>query len=245
MTAPAATSARAELRAAAVGAADVLARTVALANLATIAAGLVLLGTAMLLYPGGNAIDPAASGHSFWFNFLCDLTSTTARDGRPNHLGAGFAKAAMLAFAIALACFWSLLPATLRVGGARATAIRALGALSVAGLVVAPLTAGSTHAVAILGASAPALGAGLLGLVSLVKASRRLAAGMACATVAASAIDAVLYARSYLTHPRVVPPALPLFQRIAFLLMLTWMAATAWQVLRRTWADRVVVTGAR
>jgi hypothetical protein len=68
---------------------------------------------------------------------------------------------------------------------------------------------------------------------------------VACATVATSAIDAILYARSYLTHPRVVPPALPLFQRIAFLLMLTWMAATAWQVLRRMWVDRVAVTPAR
>jgi hypothetical protein len=210
------------------------AAAVAFTILVAIAAGLVLLGTAIHLYPGGNAIDHSARGHSFWFNFLCDLTARTARDGRPNHLGAGLAKGAMLAFATALACFWSLLSATLRPGRARAAAIRALGALSVAGLVVAPLTAGRMHAVAILGASAAALGAGLLGLVGLVRSSRRLVAGVAGTTVAAAALDAVLYARSYLTHPRVVPPALPMFQRVAFLLMLIWMAATAWEVLRPT-----------
>jgi RimJ/RimL family protein N-acetyltransferase len=235
VTVGAGASARSELRAAtpAVPALAAPAPPAAFAILVAIAAGLVLLGTAMRLYPGGNAIDHAARGHSFWSNFLCDLTSTTAGDGRRNDLGAGFAKAAMLAFAIALACFWSLLPATLRAGRVRAAAIRALGALSVAGLVAAPFTVGWMHAVAILGASAPALGAGLLGLVELVKSSRRLTAGVACATVTVSAIDAVLYARSYLTHPRVVPPALPLFQRIAFLLMLIWMAVTAWEVLRR------------
>jgi hypothetical protein len=205
---------------------------VALTILGAIAAGLVLQGTAMHLYPGGNAIDHAARGHSFWFNFLCDLTSSTAGDGRPNHLGAGLAKAAMLAFAVALACFWGLLPGRLGARRSRATAIRALGAFSVAGLVIAPLTTGWVHAAAILGASAPALGAGLLALVALVRSSRRFAAGMAGAAVVAAALDAVLYARSYLTHPRVVPPALPVFQRIAFLLMLIWMAATAWEVLR-------------
>jgi hypothetical protein len=218
-----ATPAPADHRAAAVGSAAILAAT---------GVGLVLLAVAMRVYPGGSAIDRAAAGHSFWFNFLCDLTADVAGNGRPNHPGATFAWTALLAFSVALGCFWMILPAAFAGLPSIGTWIRILGGLSVAGLLAVPLTAGGAHVAAVFTSSIPALGAGVLGIVGGLRASRLGLAAMACATVAASAIDSLLYAWSYLAQPRVPLPALPLFQRIAFLLMIGWMGATAIGTLR-------------
>jgi hypothetical protein len=57
------------------------------AVLATLALFVVLEGAAMILYPGGTCWDPAAHGHRFWENFLCDLEWSVARNGMPNPTG--------------------------------------------------------------------------------------------------------------------------------------------------------------
>ena len=205
----------------------------AVAILVTTAVGIVLLAVAMRMYPGGTAIDATSVGHSFWTNFLCDLTNDVAVNGGPNHSGGTLARIAMAAFSLALGCFWIILPESFRHHRALAAAVRAFGGVSVAGLAVVPIATGSTHVQAVFASSVPALVAGILGLVATVRySSSRALVAVACATVAAAFIDSIFYARSYMVHPRVVSPALPFFQRIALILMLAWMGGVAVGVLR-------------
>ena len=51
-----------------------------------VSTGLVVV--AMLLYPGGTALDASTRGYSLSRNFLSDLGMTVAYDGRPNRIGA-------------------------------------------------------------------------------------------------------------------------------------------------------------
>jgi hypothetical protein len=228
----------------------------ALAVLLSILSAMILLGVAMARYPGGTALDPAAAGHSFWFNFLCDLTNPVAVNGQSNRVGSGFARAAMIALSTALGCFWLILPALFRARPRLGLPIRTAGLLSVAGLVAVPLADGLMHVVAVFASSIPALVAGTLGTIGILRASSlppppatdaarsspapsrsppripALLPALAFATVAAALADSVLYARSYLVEPRVIAPALPLFQRVALLFMLAFMAAVAIQILR-------------
>jgi len=48
----------------------------------------VLTGGAMLVYPGGTQLDPTTRGYSITQNFLSDLGTTVAFDGRSNAIGA-------------------------------------------------------------------------------------------------------------------------------------------------------------
>jgi hypothetical protein len=231
----------------------------ALAVLLSILSAMTLLGVAMARYPGGSALDPASVGHSFWFNFLCDLTNDVAVNGQSNRVGSSFARAAMIALSTALGCFWLILPALFRARRRLGFTIRIAGSLSVAGLVTVPLADGLMHVVAVFASSVPALVAGTLGTIGMLRASAppplramdaspslspspspshspcgipALLPWLALATVTASLADSVLYARSYLIEPRVIAPALPLFQRVALLCMLALMAAVAIQLLR-------------
>jgi hypothetical protein len=52
-----------------------LARAGAASLLGAIVVSAALIGVAMVLYPGGTAAEPHALRHSFWLNYLCDLTS--------------------------------------------------------------------------------------------------------------------------------------------------------------------------
>jgi hypothetical membrane protein len=54
----------------------------------SVAVSTVLALVAMLLYPGGTAIDGTTRGYSPSRNFLSDLGMTVAYDGRPNRIGA-------------------------------------------------------------------------------------------------------------------------------------------------------------
>ena len=67
----------------------------------------VLHSIAAFKFPGGNVFDTQASGHSFWLNYLCDLTHTTALNGEPNP-SAPIAKASMLVLSVGLAAFFWL-----------------------------------------------------------------------------------------------------------------------------------------
>jgi hypothetical protein len=201
--------------------------------LVAIVGGVGLLAVAMHLYPGGNDIDLTMSGHSFWFNFLCDICADVAVCGRPNPRGAAFARAGMLAFAIALGLFWLILPEPFRQRRRLAAVIRIGGSVSAIGVFTVPLVGGWLHVAAIFAASVPALVAGVLGIVGTFTYSRAsLRTVIPCATLAAIAIDAVLYAQSYMVQPRVVHPTLPVFQRIASLLALLWMSGAAIVVLQ-------------
>jgi hypothetical protein len=196
--------------------------------LIAMAVGIALLAAAMLRYPGGTAFDPLSHGHSFWFNFLCDLTPDVAVNGRPNP-GGRLARAAMIAFCVALACFWVVLPASFRNRRRISIATKTFGVMSAFGLAVFPVVLTRLgHVIAVFASLIPALCAGVLGLIGTLRYLRSKSLRvLASATVAVTAFDAVLYACSHLGNPRVISPALPLFQRIALLLMLAWMGAVA------------------
>ncbi|MEO5768741.1 MAG: hypothetical protein ABIS92_10355 [Polyangia bacterium] len=209
--------------------------------LVAIAVGAGLLGSAMWFYPGGTALDPRASGHSFWFNFMCDLTNRTAVNGQPNHPGASLARAGLMCLCLALGVFWVILPLSFgpRCSRRMARAITTPGLVSVVGLLLVPVAQGWFHVTAVFASSVPALAAGMLALVGTVRYARRpLLVVIASATVATAAIDSVLYGLSYQVQPRVVIPALPLFQRLALVLMLTWMSLVAARTWRQPRHDR-------
>ena len=200
---------------------------------ATLTGAVALLIAAMALYPGGTALDHHHPGHSFWFNFLCDLTGPVALNGQPNPVGAVVGQLAMAALAMTLATFWLTLPLMFRGRRILGLSIRGAGCASTLGFAVVPFASGTLHALAVFVAVVPAVVAGALGVVGwLGHASSRALVVVPIATLAASIVDAILYAASFAAHPRVVPPALPAGQRIAVLLMLTWMAVTAGALAR-------------
>lgn len=190
--------------------------------------GVILLAYAMRLYPGGTAIDPRQPGHSFWTNFLCDLTGEVAFNGGANHRGAMVARAGMGALTLGMLSFWLILPFVFPGHRVLAGAIRICGATGSAALAVVPFAPGLWHVVVVFAAVIPALAAAALGVWGSVGYSRRRGlAALAVGTVLVTLVDAVLYAQSYLVTPRVVTPALPLLQRVAVMILLAWMAATA------------------
>lgn len=214
--------------------------------LGAIATGALLLAFAMASYPGGTVFDATAPGHSFWANFLCDLMSDVAVNGRPNPAGSTFARTAMIVLATASGFFWLILPGVYHAAPRRLSLVtRTSGVLSVGGLVAVPVASGFLHVVAVFASSIPALVAGTLGIIgtwgwgmlpaaSARQRSRRsrYLGWLAVTTVAVGLLDSILYAQSYLTIPRVVSPGLPFFQRVGLLLMLVWMSTVALQVLR-------------
>src|SRR5688500_12205584 len=172
------------------------------AILAFLGLGAVLLVTAMTRYPGGTVLDPQSVGHSFWVNFLCDLTSGTAVNGRSNQ-AALLARSGLVSLGLALCGFWLLLPVAFSSRGGRATAaaIRILGLLSILGLMLAPVARGKAHVAAVFASCVPALVAGVLGMIGTVRhAGAPLLSGLATASVMAAAAGSLMYARSYLVQ---------------------------------------------
>ena len=203
-----------------------------IATIVAIALGVVMLALAMRAYPGGTALDRTTVGHAFWWNFLCDLTGDNAVNGVANPRGSALARGAMAAFAAAFGCFSMIVPLSFANGRAFDGPIRTLGLLAVLGVLLVPATTGRGHIVVVLASAGAGLAASTLALIGSVRWSQsRLLAALACAAVAAGLADAVLYAQSHLVHPRVVPPALPFFQRLALILLVAWMVAVAVRVL--------------
>lgn len=201
--------------------------------LAMMVVGLTLLALAMHRYPGGTEIDPHCVGHSFWLNFLCDLTGDRALNGASNAAGRGVARAAMAAFSIGLGAFWLILPAEFPEHRALAAIVRVAGAVSVLGFLAVPVAEGPLHAVAVFAASVPGVLAAIVGLVATVRYVRdKLLLFAAFGAIAAATVDSILYARRVMDDFRSCPPALPVFQRLTMLFVLVWAGTTALRVLR-------------
>jgi hypothetical protein len=187
----------------------------------------------MHLYPGGTVFDPHARGHSFWRNFLCDLTDRTARNGIASPVGSSFARGGMLLLSLALGVSWLIVPVFLSGQPRAARAVRVSGAACVAGLLVVPFTQGPAHVVTIYGSAAAGLAAGVVTLVALVRGRGPVRRWLPLAAMlAATAVTSALYAAAVAARPRVIVPiALPASQRVACLLAVTWMSATAAEIL--------------
>jgi MFS family permease len=204
----------------------------AAAALAATAASVLLLAGAMAAYPGGRWSDPSAPGYDVLHNYLCDLNRPVAHDGQTNALGAGLARAGVLAQAAGLLPLWFLLPRFVPRWRAAGQALRACGVLASLLLPCVAFTpsdgSSRTHALAIGAAGAPGLLALLLGAAFVLVGWRgrpRLAA-LTLACVLASAASGVLY---LFTFVAAWPDAwsLPLAQKVAWLLLVAWIVAVA------------------
>ena len=210
-----------------------LTRAGAVALLIAMALGAALIGRAMSLYPGGSVVDRFAAGHSFWFNFLCDLTAPAAVNGTPNLAGAALARHGMLALSIALGLFWLILPTTLPARRTADVALRVAGVIAAVGFGTVPFATGPLHAIAIFASVVPGLVATVLGLAGLLAKPRRAAlVVLVMGAIVAGVADAVLYAEKVTGRLSGSSPLVPLAQRAAVLLLLAWMGTVAWAVLR-------------
>jgi hypothetical protein len=200
--------------------------------LGAVATGAALLGIAMALYPGGTALDVHAHGHSFWLNFLCDLTAPVARNGAPNP-GAPAARGAMLALSLALGATWLVVPVFAPRSRAAGLAIRVAGTVCTIALIVVPLSGGFVHPAAIFTSAAAGLTAGILTIVTLARShgpARRWIPLVA--VLVATAADSIFYAQAVAARPRAVRPELPAVQRVGLLLAVGWIVATALEIVR-------------
>ncbi len=74
--------------------------------LAVCAAFVVLTLAAMLVYPGGTALDAHSRGYAFAFNFFSDLGRTVARNNSPNPVASKLFFVALSSAGIALGVFF-------------------------------------------------------------------------------------------------------------------------------------------
>jgi hypothetical protein len=207
-------------------------RVGALIVLAMMVTGLTFLALAMQRYPGGNELDRASVGHSFWSNMLCDLTGDAALNGAPNPASA-FARAAMAAFTVGLGAFWLILPAEFARHRVLAATVRFGGAVSVLGFFAVPIAPGPLHAVAVFAAAVPGVLAATMGFVATIRYVRSTPLVVAAVgSIASATMDSILYARRVMDDFRTCPPAMPVFQRLTLLFVLAWAATTALRALR-------------
>ena len=192
-----------------------------------------LMTGAIALYPGGTWLDPATRGHRFWANYWSDLLHPVAIGGAPNPVGSMLGAGGVLAMVAALLVFWWVAPELFPSRRARGW-VRALGSLSVAGMLTVPSAlAGVPHEVAIALAVLPGLGA----LVLTVLASRRTVplpvVVLEAALLLAVVVDGTLYARDVALGfgPLAVTPAL---QKVATGLLVAWLIGCTTTLWRRS-----------
>jgi hypothetical protein len=206
-------------------------RRLATLSIVALSAFLVLVTLAAAAYPGGTYCEPAADRYRFWGNYFCDLTAPVTGRGEDNSRTAELTEAAFACFALAAAPFFTLLG---RMSG-RARVVGGLGVVSATATVVLawlPSRAGPTlHAVAVFAATIPGLAAAALGVYGLC--SRQLAtplripAYLGVATFCAGLVDATGFGYALATHAGCLV-WLPALQKVVALLLVAWMAATAW-----------------
>ncbi len=211
-------------------------RAASVAMLAAAGAFVVLFLLAARAYPGGTDWEPAARGHDFWLNYLCDLARAVTPGGRPNVLGSLLAQASMMALTLGLLPLWWLLALLFPSRPGLGSAVRALGAIAVVGTIAVVLLPsdrfGAWHAVAIMVAGPPGFAAALLAVSGLAREERvpRVAAGVGAAMLLVAMIDWVLYL-GYLSGT--APAIVAVLEKVALILLLAWMVAVSVRVARR------------
>ena len=198
----------------------------------TVLAFIAIFSLAAAAYPGGPHFDHAAVGHDLWLNTMCDVTRSTALDGRPNGLGCMLASIAMIVLAAGLGVTFALLPRLFVARARMAAAVRALGTISSVGAVAVVLLPsdrfGSLHGVAIICAAVPGLAAALLALVAVLRerTSARAVIALGSLALGVAAVDFALYVAE-LVSGSASQAAVSVLERIATVLLLAWMLAIA------------------
>jgi len=197
-----------------------------------------LFAAAAWLYPGGNWLDRAASGHRFFANYFCDLTQPVSLSGVNNPLGARLAQLAMLCFGVALAEFFWLVPRFFGPPTRLRTWVRGLGEGAVLGFVAVPFTPselfGDVHALLALLAGTLGLAAALAAVVGLLRSHRaaRVLGFIGVLSLLAGGVHAALFVR-YLHASEPAPLIVPAVQKLTALLLSGWMLGVAWLTLSR------------
>jgi hypothetical protein len=187
----------------------------------------------MALYPGGTWWNPAARGHRFWQNYLCDLEWRVALNGQTNHWGSRLAQAAMLVLVLTLAPFWLALPRLFRASSSRSgAAVRWLGLVSVAATVCVVFMPserfGALHGAMVVLACVPGLTAVAVAVAGLARSEPRPRAGAAIggAMLGVALVDFALYVSHLVGHSEGTP-LVPALEKIALILLLAWMLLVA------------------
>ena len=192
----------------------------------------LLIAEAMRTYPGGTAWNAATVGHSFWMNYLCDLARTTALNGQPNAVGAKVTEIALFVLGAGALQFWLALPSLFAERRRLGLAIRILGGMSSAGmLVVAVLPAdrfGALHPFLLAMAGGPGLAAAACSVIGLCP-RERLACAIGVAAGVTCAVDFGLYG-DQLASDGPGPVAVVVMERMALILILGWMCVVAWRL---------------
>jgi hypothetical protein len=214
-------------------------RRCALAVLGSLLGFLVFMTIAMQLYPGGNWLDPRASGHRFFYNFFCDLSQPVSLSGVDNRLGSAFAQVGMWCFALALGGFFWLVPLHFagRVSRRAGVWVRGLGVCAVFGVALLPLLPsqrfGHFHGLLALTAGGLGIVAALVAVIGLCRApgAARFLGALGALALAVGGFDAALFAY-HLNDSAPTPLLLPAAQKVAAGLLSAWMVGVAWYVLR-------------
>lgn len=196
----------------------------------------MLLGRAMVLYPGGNWLDRSAAGHRFFRNFLCDLTQPVSLSGVPNPDGSRQAQWGMLLFAGALAGVFWVAPHLFRSGQRPRLWARGSGACAALSFMAVPLTPserfGNVHAALALlsgGFGVTALLCAVWGLFAARGRARALAL-LGCLALALGVVDGALFI-AHLGQVAPPPYLVPALQKVAALVLGAWLVAVALAVV--------------
>ncbi len=195
-----------------------------------------MMALAMARYPGGTWDQPRARGHSLSENFLCDLMRPIALNGEPNVDGAAFAELGLLAFCVALAPFFLVLPALFAERRRLGMAVAICGLLSSVGgvgIVLAPShRVGSLfHGLVVLLAAVPGLTAAITGTVGAWSAGARAIRAAAASTLSVTALSVAVFAVQLLRGTETTP-GLPLLEKAAIASAMAWMLLTMFSVVR-------------
>jgi hypothetical protein len=208
-------------------------RAAAIFVIASVGLAAAMFGASMWLYPGGTWCDRAAPGHSFFGNFLCDLTWKTSLAGRPNPIGSVVGSLAMLVLAAGLFAFFFVVARQLGRRPRLQTSVRVLGAVAIVGSIGVTLmpseTFGDRHGQLVMLAGAAGLIACLLATIGLLRPAPPLALAGAV-TIVATVIDLSLYAWHYF-HRVDCGRWTPAVQKVALALLLSWMVLVARRAL--------------
>jgi len=191
-----------------------------------------LFVAAAWVYPGGNWLDRAAQGHHFFANYFCDLTQPVSLSGVTNPLGSRLAQLAMLCFGVALAGFFWLVPRFFGAPSRLGTWVRGLGESAVLGFLAVPFTPselfGDVHALLSLLSAAFGLAAALCAVVGLLRSHRvaRALGVVGTLSLVAGGVHAALFVR-YLHASEPAPLIVPAVQKVAALLLSSWMLGVA------------------
>ena len=193
-----------------------------------------LYAGAAIAYPGGTWEEPTRVGHSFLFNYYCDLMRPVALNGQPNPLGSVLAEWGQLVFALALGPFFLVAPRVFPERLRLARVVRVLGVVaSLAGVGVVLMPSwrfGQTvHGIMLLVCAVPAVTA----LVCVMIGTWRVPTlrGLAGALVVTVLLTIAIFVRQMMIGAETSPGLAPL-QRIDFALALAWMTTTALRTAR-------------